>query len=232
MLEWQITEEHRSREALAIIGLHMGLLFWIDRGWLGENAASLFNLREVEESPHNAHGWAAWNAFLIWVRPHFEYYRLFEDQFRYAVEQSAAVEPGKKSEDVGMEHLGEHLMVLYARGQLTIEQGSATREFLDRAHPDFRRSRDRVCWAHLVEGGRAFCRDGRPNDGPLGVLLEWCGWVRRSPETRRLVVRGLVRLRTAASCVGTDATRTLRTGGGCARAGPRGGGSLGTGCLG
>jgi hypothetical protein len=139
MLEWQIETENRSPEALAIIGLHVGLLFWIDRAWLAASAPKLFDLGQGMESPAGASGWAAWNTFLIWVKPHIEFYRLFHDQFEYAVEQSATVQAQDASREGAMEHLGEHLMVLYARGQLSLEVGSTLRVFLDGTNPVFRR---------------------------------------------------------------------------------------------
>jgi hypothetical protein len=139
MLEWQLADENRSFEALAVIGLHLSLILWIDRAWLTDNAARLFDLPRVSESPEKAHGWAAWNSFLIWVRPHVEFYRLFNEQFEYSVMASASIVPTEQSREGPMEHLGEHLMVLYLRGDLPLTSGSPVRDFIDRTHPIFRR---------------------------------------------------------------------------------------------
>lgn len=140
MLEWQIATDNRTLEALAVIGSRIGLIYWIDRAWLAANAARLFYLRGIGESPPSVHGWAAWNAFLVWVRPHIEFYRLFKDQFAYAVEQSTQVTVAEQSREGPMNHLGEHLMLLYARGQLGLDDDDGLlRRFLSDSHPDIRR---------------------------------------------------------------------------------------------
>jgi hypothetical protein len=138
MLEWQIAPENRSFVALAVIGSRIGLIYWIDKTWLAENAAQLFRLEDIEETPVAAHGWAAWNAFLVWVRPHIEFYRIFESQFEFAVEHAAKIELNEQSREQPMHHLGEHLMVLYGRGQLAGDEGLLKR-FLENANPDVRR---------------------------------------------------------------------------------------------
>ena len=91
MLEWQIAPENRSFVGLAVIGSRIGLLYWIDKQWLEKNADRLFGLEKIEREPAAAQGWAAWNAFLVWVRPHIELYQIFKSQFAYAVEQAAKV---------------------------------------------------------------------------------------------------------------------------------------------
>ena len=121
LVEGQIDSQNRSLEAMAIIGSRIGVINWIDPRWLAHNADRLFDLERVEESPANAFGWAAWNAFLVWVRPHIVFYRAFDKQFRYAVRQTGLVEIDKQDHDQPMFRLGEHLMVLYGRGQLALE---------------------------------------------------------------------------------------------------------------
>src|SRR5262249_29198057 len=48
MLEWQIASENRCFETLAIIGSRMGLLYWLDKEWLAENAERCFSLKDIE----------------------------------------------------------------------------------------------------------------------------------------------------------------------------------------
>jgi hypothetical protein len=138
MLVWQLEPENRTFEALAVIGLHLGLLFWIDRDWLAKNADRIFDLRGLGESVPRPHGWAAWNSFLVWVRPHIEFYRIFGEQFGYAVEQSATIQTDQ-SRDGPMEHLGEHLLVLYARGQLSLQEDSIVLDFITKTSSSVRR---------------------------------------------------------------------------------------------
>ena len=140
MLEWQILPENRTVEVLAIIGSRIPQLNWIDRSWLEKNANRIFDLPEIEQNPHKAAGWAAWNAYLDWVSPHVDFYRIFKSQYAYAVEQCATVPSVENSLHLPMNHLGEHLMLLHGRGQLELdEDGGILRTFLETANPDVRR---------------------------------------------------------------------------------------------
>ena len=140
MLDWQIACQNRSIAAMAVIGSRIGLIRWIDQEWLAANADRLFSLEEVEHTPTGAHGWAAWNAYLVWVRPHIDFYRLFKSQFSYAVKQAAGVELTEPSRKQPMDRLGEHLMVLYGRGQLGLDDDDGLlRRFLETSNPDIRR---------------------------------------------------------------------------------------------
>lgn len=139
MLEWQVAPNNRSFEAMAIIGSRIGLIYWIDKGWLAESAERLFSLEAIERGRTAAHGWAAWNAFLVWVLPHIDFYRLLRPQFAYAVGQSAVVNTDERGRHQPMHHLGEHLMILYGRGQLSLDDdGALLRRFLSTANPDVR----------------------------------------------------------------------------------------------
>ncbi len=140
MLEWQIAAENRSFEALSVIGSRIGVIYRIDKKWLEENADRLFQLEVIEKTPPAAQGWAAWNAFLVWVGPHIEFYQVFKSQFAYAVEQAAEVELTERTGEQPMHHLGEHLMVLYGRDQLGLDDDEGLlRRFLETAIPDVRR---------------------------------------------------------------------------------------------
>lgn len=140
MLAWHIEKENRTYEALSVLGSRINLIYWIDRDWLEANADALFDLRGIEQSPIAAEGWAAWNAFLVWVRPHIEFYRRFKSQFAYAVDQAAEVELVERSREQPMHHLGEHLMLLYGRGELGLDDdGDILRRFITSANPEIRR---------------------------------------------------------------------------------------------
>jgi len=140
MLQWQITTENRSFEAMSVIGSQIGLINWIDRQWLVENGDLLFQLEKIEQTSSAAHGWAAWSAFLVWVRPHIEYYRILKPQFAYAVDEAAKVELTERTREQPMYHLGEHLMILYGRGQLGLDDDKGLlRRFVDCSNPDVRR---------------------------------------------------------------------------------------------
>ncbi|MCK4628507.1 MAG: hypothetical protein KAT56_05855, partial [Sedimentisphaerales bacterium] len=136
MLERQIAPGNRSVEVMSIIGSKFGLIYWIDKEWLSENVEKIFQL----ESSEVVEGWAAWNAFLVWVRPHIEFYRLFKSQFAYAVEQAAKVKLTEDTHQQPMCHLGEHLMLLYGRGQLGLDDDAGLlKSFLEKANSQIRR---------------------------------------------------------------------------------------------
>jgi hypothetical protein len=140
MLGWQIAPENRTVEVLAIIGSKIPLLNWIDRNWLQTNANRIFDLPEIERNPHNAAGWAAWNAFLDWVPPHVDFYKIFKPQYAYAVGQCAKVPSAENSRHHPMNHLGEHLVLLHGRGQLELDDDEGIlRTFLSMANADSRR---------------------------------------------------------------------------------------------
>jgi hypothetical protein len=140
MLDWQIARENRTFEALSVIGAHLSLIYTIDKEWLTETQDRLFNLQDIEKGPADAHGWAAWNAFLVWNRPHIEFYRIFRSQFAYAVEQAAKVELPDRMAEQPMYRLGEHLMILYGRGQIGLDDDDRLlRRFLEGGNPELRR---------------------------------------------------------------------------------------------
>jgi len=138
ILEWQIGNP--SFASSAILGANTGLLYWIDKTWIAANVPRIFDLRQIETNSEAASGWVAWNAFLVWVHPHIEFYRLLRTQFAYAVEQTAYAKIAAKSDREPMYRLGEHLMVLYARGQLAFDDDDGLlRRFFSHSIPEIRR---------------------------------------------------------------------------------------------
>jgi hypothetical protein len=139
ILERQIAPANRSFEVMAVIGAEIDLIYWIDKNWLADQARALFRLEGLKESPPISEGWAAWNAFLVWVKPHIELYKVFKEQFAYAVTQSIQVGILPDAHEQPMEHLGEHLMILYGRGNLGLDEDDGTvRRFLENANSGLR----------------------------------------------------------------------------------------------
>ena len=125
--------------ARAMYGWHVSLLYWIDRDWLAEHVAAIFDLGRVEEDPATAYGWAAWNTFLMSVHPHIELYEIMRDQYAYAVEQASQLEADTLDESQPFAHLGEHLIVLYGRGELGFDTDDRIiRGLLTKASPPVR----------------------------------------------------------------------------------------------
>lgn len=137
MLRWQFT--NRSVEALAILGSRAGLLYWLDPGWLEARSVALFGGGEGAREPISGDGWAAWNTFVQWVPPHREFYRLFQRQFAYALEESEGLTLGDKGRESPMHHLARHIMVLFGRGDLDLQdEDGPVRRLILRGNPTLR----------------------------------------------------------------------------------------------
>jgi hypothetical protein len=117
-LEWQITPENASFEAFAVMGAYFGLLHWIDESWLRANAERIFDLAAIERDLKSAYGWVAWNSFLDWMQAHASYYEILRPQYVYAVKHLAKAVLRPNSGRTPIHPLGEHLVVLYGRGNL------------------------------------------------------------------------------------------------------------------
>ena len=123
--------EHDTFSVRAIYGRHLGMLYLVDKEWLVSRVDQLFDLDKIETDPGRAHGWAAWNAFLVCIPPHIEYFNLLEKQFKYAVNQYRNIAVKKGSPYQAPARCGEHLIVLYGRGQLELDDhDSLLRRFL------------------------------------------------------------------------------------------------------
>lgn len=182
-LEWQIAPENRSVETSAMIGAHIGLVYWIDKDWLRKEAGVLFCLESLDEEPVAPEGWAAWNAFLVWSKPYIKFYRLFEKQFSVAIEHAAGVELPESGRHQPMNHLGEHLMILYARGELTFDsERGILRRFLETTNPDVRRY-SIAFLGRIVQGDEGLAEEVVER---LMVLwdLYWAGKGRRDAEEK------------------------------------------------
>ena len=139
ILDWQIAAENATFEASAIIGDCISLLCWIDPSWVRENASKIFDLSTIEQGPAQAFGWAAWNAFLTWNHPRFDLYDMLRAQYSYAVEHLPDAKLPPNAGTTPLHHLGEHLIILYGRGQLTTDEVERlVHGFLRGAPPDVR----------------------------------------------------------------------------------------------
>jgi hypothetical protein len=155
MLEWNI--ENPSYAASAMIGSRIGLLYWIDERWLSEHAARIFNLEKHQINPIDASGWVAWNTFLVWVQPFIEYYQIFRSQYSQAIAQISSMKPRDASYREPVRRLGEHLIILYGRGQLSLDDDEQlVQRFFSQASPEIR--------VHIIE----FMANTLRREAPLG----------------------------------------------------------------
>jgi hypothetical protein len=162
LLEAQIAPGKATVVAMAVIGSNLGLLYWIDRGWLESNLNLLFPLSD-KTTETNAPQWSCWNAFLIWTRPHKVFFDLFKDQYRCAVKVAAKIKAKTDRSDRNpLYRLGEHLVLLYGWSDETLDKDSVLSAFMDAALPETRR--------HAIGFiGEAISRD--PNNDPIDRSL-------------------------------------------------------------
>lgn len=140
LIESRLIAEDRTPGELALIGSNINLIYSIDKHWLKANAHKIFPLDSSSESSPKAIEWAAWNAFLFGSQPHIEFYKLFKNQFVYAIEQSSFVSHSKSSSYNPIYRLGEHLIILYIRGETSLEEENGSlRNFLSDSKLETRR---------------------------------------------------------------------------------------------
>lgn len=140
LLETHISAEDRTPGEMAMIGSHIHLLYAVDKAWLKEHAGAIFPLGSAGSSSIPIE-WAAWNAFLLSSHPHIEFYKIFEKQFVYAVQQAPFIQAPKNGSAHNPVHrLGEHLAILYMRGELPLDdERLSLRKFIAEATLDVRR---------------------------------------------------------------------------------------------
>jgi len=114
--------EHGTSPVRAAYGRHLGTLYRVDKDWLASKVNRLLELETIETDPAEAYGWAAWNSFLVCVPPHIAYFTLLEKQFKYAVDQFEGLAVEEVAYGLPAARLGEHLIVLYGRGQLGLDE--------------------------------------------------------------------------------------------------------------
>lgn len=115
-LEHQLEREDEDFAGRAAFGAKVGLMYWLDRAWLKTHADDIFDLSAVDADASTSLGWAAWNTFLAYHRPHIEYYRLLKKQYDIAVQHAEALEAERSGEETPFANMAEHLVVLFARG--------------------------------------------------------------------------------------------------------------------
>ncbi len=126
--------EYESLAIRAAFGWHFGLLYWIDKEWLKSRIDQLCDLEGDLKDPATAQSWAFWNAFLVCTVPYKVYFELLQKQFMSAVLQYRTLDIDDVSHNTPAGRLGEHLVVLYGRGQLALEDNDGLlRSFLSKS---------------------------------------------------------------------------------------------------
>jgi hypothetical protein len=117
----------------------MGLLYVLNRAWLKAHVDQLFPL-PVAPKKGTPVDWVAWNSFLLWGRPFKEFYELFEAKYAAAVSHAIDIQdPNDRSGRSPLPKLGEHLIVLYGRGEAGLTPATGLlKKFITRASASLR----------------------------------------------------------------------------------------------
>lgn len=145
LLEIQLQRPDSHFTERAVYGKKLGLLYYLDAGWLQNQSNKIFNLQAYDEKPSQAYGWAAWNSFLFYNKPHSVFYKMLSEQYSYAVAQATTLEQPQDSSEKPFARLGQHLVVLYGHGVLgeTPEEAidsddGVIRRLVTETHPSIR----------------------------------------------------------------------------------------------
>lgn len=123
--------QEQSPAVRAVYGQRLPQLVHLDQPWVAANVTRIFP-REGEGAERLRK--SAWGTYLVFNNPYDEVFDLIRDEYRQAVERlPSREESGDGGAEGPEERLAEHLMVLYWRGRITLEEGSGglLRRFFD-----------------------------------------------------------------------------------------------------
>jgi hypothetical protein len=111
----------------SIYGRWFPWLILIDPNWATQNVAKIFPQDETSSDLRLA----AWESYIIFCPVYDNVFEVLHEEYRYAVEQINATESEKRTQRDPDHYLAQHLMTLYWRGKLSLEQpnGLLTRFF-------------------------------------------------------------------------------------------------------
>lgn len=125
-------------------------LYWLDPAWAQQHAAAIFTMR----GDHAQHGWAAWNSYLVATRDYDVIFHMLQSFYSHAVDNLERTLEATNARFNPVGRLAEHLIALYGRGVLTVDQPDCLlRRFFYNAPTDVR--------AHAIETvGRSLTGEG------------------------------------------------------------------------
>jgi hypothetical protein len=146
VLELHLDPTHeKSPGVRAVYGQYLPQLVYLDRSWVAGNAALIFPYEgENADALRNA----AWEAYLVFQNPVGDTFDLLRGEYARAVERLPS-DPLKENGqgERPQERLAEHLMALYWRGRLGLNEGLLPRFFEIAPDPIRKRA---ITWAGLV----------------------------------------------------------------------------------
>jgi hypothetical protein len=141
----------------AVYGEWLPWLILVDRSWTTGNLGRIFPDDRGQKDLRDA----AWDAYIVFCQPYDDAFEVMKGQYARAVERIAVVTPDRRHHGDPDEHLAEHLLVFYWRGNLDLdEQEGLFRRFYEKASDTLR--------AHALEFiGRSL----RNTEGAVDVAL-------------------------------------------------------------
>lgn len=117
MLELHLDVEQDPLLAIrAVYGWRFGSLLYLDRNWIIDNKKKIFPQDQALELYRQA----AWNAFILFNRPHVKYLDVLQDEYLIAVDRLHPIK-SRSLPSEPTERLAEHLMVYYWWGELALD---------------------------------------------------------------------------------------------------------------
>jgi hypothetical protein len=120
-------DQEPSLAIRSIYGRWFPWLILIDPNWATQNVAKIFPQDEILSDLRIA----AWESYIIFCPVYNNVFEVLHEEYRYAVERINATESEKRTQRDPDHYLAQHLMTLYWRGKLSLEQpnGLLTRFF-------------------------------------------------------------------------------------------------------
>ena len=118
----------------AVYGQWFPWLVLIDVQWATQNVSRIF----PRGSEHLQHRHAAWDTYVAMSRAYDNVFNVLRDEYAFAVDLVGSGDrmgPFRRHPD---EFLGTHLVTLYWRGKLDLDEGGLVRQFFAKASPELR----------------------------------------------------------------------------------------------
>ncbi len=101
----------------AVYGWYFSQLVLFDRNWTIQNVNIIF----PQDEEYINYWFAAWNSFVVFNSPHSKTFSILREQYLLAIERLAMSPENWDAINNPFERLAEHLMLIYGRGQIEID---------------------------------------------------------------------------------------------------------------